>query len=156
MLRLFGCLLASNNPNTFDAIATGEPPKRKRKFPWFSKWYTPVYRSTYSPAWMWDRGKSKKIWIEQILKQQMPSGEQNSLQGFRLALDFFDWVFLILATLVLLAAPFVLAFLTSFYTPTVGLSCRSLTFLIYFCSQVWLSLIWLVDFVRGSSVQNAE
>jgi hypothetical protein len=47
----------------------------------------------------------------------------------------------------LMVLPFVLAFITSYYTPTIGLACRSLTFLLYFVFQVWLGMIWLFDFI---------
>ncbi len=59
-----------------------------------------------------------------------------------------DWAFLILVTLALMATPFALTFWTSYYTPTIGLSCRSFTFLLYFCFQIWLSMTWLWDFHR--------
>ncbi len=61
-------------------------------------------------------------------------------------LVFLDWVWLLLHAAVLNVLPFVLAYLTSYYTPTIGLSCRSITFLLYFLFQIWLSAIWLWDF----------
>jgi hypothetical protein len=44
--------------------------------------------------------------------------------------------------LALLTAPFILAFLTAYFTPVVGLSCRSLTFLVHFSGQVALGILW--------------
>lgn len=61
-------------------------------------------------------------------------------------LDFFDWIELLLIDIILLLIPFVLAFLTSYYTPAIGLSCRTFTFLLYFCFQILLSIVWAWDF----------
>ncbi len=58
----------------------------------------------------------------------------------------FQWVWLLIHAAILNVIPFVLAYLTSFYTPSIGLSCRSATFLIYFLFQIWLSAIWFWDF----------
>jgi hypothetical protein len=61
-------------------------------------------------------------------------------------LGFWDWIELLSINVVLLLIPFVLAFLTSYYTPAIGLSCRTFTFLLYFCFQILLSIIWAWDF----------
>lgn len=39
--------------------------------------------------------------------------------------------------------PFVLAFLTAFYTPQVGISCRTLTFTVYTITQLCQIALWL-------------
>ncbi len=57
-----------------------------------------------------------------------------------------DWVWLLVHAVILNALPFLFAFLTSYYTPPIGLSCRSFTFLLYFLFQIWLSAIWFWDF----------
>ena len=57
-----------------------------------------------------------------------------------------DWVWLLVHAAILNALPFLFAFLTSYYTPPIGLSCRSFTFLLYFLFQIWLSAIWFWDF----------
>ena len=46
-------------------------------------------------------------------------------------------------TFVLLGVPFGLALMTAYNTPEIGISCRSLTFLIYACVQFALILLWL-------------
>jgi hypothetical protein len=60
--------------------------------------------------------------------------------------DVEDWFYLILNVVVLLLIPFVLAFLTSYYTPLIGLACRSFTFVLYFLFQFWLGVLWFWDF----------
>lgn len=57
-----------------------------------------------------------------------------------------QWMFLLLATSILIIIPFVLAYVTSFYTLTIGLSCRTLTFVLYFVFQFLLTILWLYDF----------
>jgi hypothetical protein len=43
-------------------------------------------------------------------------------------LSISGWAVVISLTLLLMGVPFVLAFLTAFYIPQIGFSCRSLTF----------------------------
>lgn len=42
----------------------------------------------------------------------------------------------------LIYVPFVLAFLTSYFTPPIGLACRSLTSGVYACSQAGQIILW--------------
>lgn len=58
------------------------------------------------------------------------------------------WTFLVLTASVLIVIPFVLAYVTSFYTPTIGLSCRTFTFVLYFIFQSLLTIVWFYDFSR--------
>lgn len=46
-------------------------------------------------------------------------------------------------TFILLGVPFGLALMTAYNTPEIGVSCRSLTFLIYACVQFAQILLWL-------------
>lgn len=45
--------------------------------------------------------------------------------------------------IIFLGVPFVLAFVTAFYTPQVGISCRTLTFTIYTITQFCQIVLWL-------------
>jgi hypothetical protein len=49
-------------------------------------------------------------------------------------------------TLLLMGVPFVLAFLTAFYTPQIGFSCRSLTFTVYVITQISQMFLWMWAF----------
>lgn len=99
------------------------------------------YDSVYQPAWMWERGRSKRNWIRRV---QLLYRRRERAYG----LSAVEWLYLVLLTLFLVATPYLLAFLTSFYTPQVGLSCRSFTFTLYFIFQVILAILWLADFHR--------
>lgn len=164
-----GCLLAGNNPNTLEVIMCGISPwdseahKRDKRWWHYLNLYRSLYNSVYQPVWMWERGRSKRTWIRRVQKEfedEIPPGDQSKEkltsgehpkdkylpQDDNFKLHPMDWVFLIIVASALMATPFILAFLTSFYTPTVGLSCRSFTFLLYFLFQIWISLIWFWDF----------
>ncbi len=158
-----GCLLAGNNPNTLEIIISSE-----KIGPWeesdekerrgFHKFYLPFYQSVYVPVEMWARGKNKKLWIDELFFRYGASPTSKDAEGRgkyvarhdkgEFHFDLWDWISLINITIVLMVLPFVLAFITSYYTPTVGLSCRTFTFLLYFVFQVCLGVIWLVDFFR--------
>jgi hypothetical protein len=143
-------------------IAFFARPNRRTHFWHYLDLYRPFYDSVYQPVWMWERGRSKRTWIRQVERyydnRRLPEGEMEPLKSTKNYVryqkwdyDNFnvgvrDWIYIIVVTLVLMATPLILAFLTSFYTPTVGLSCRSFTFLMYFIFQFLISLIWLWDF----------
>jgi hypothetical protein len=61
-------------------------------------------------------------------------------------LGLLSWTALILTASVLLVAPWFLAYVTSYYTPTVGLSCRTFTYVLYFVFQACLAAVWFYDF----------
>ena len=132
-----GLLLACNNPNTFEGIvgkANAEPETPK----WgFLSW---VYDSRYHPAWIWDRGRSKKIWALRCCHQGNKSPE-----GFHKAINMGigGWATIVGFAALLIVVPSFLACLTAYHTPKVGMSCRSLTFLLYMLCQLWLIVLWI-------------
>ena len=157
-----GCLLAGNNPNTLEVIVCGINPwadvvrGRDKPFWHYLNLYRPSYDSVYQPVWMWERGRNKRNWIRRVQKEfeeettlgeksKQKSPQEEHIKDYS-KLDPMDWAFLVIVATALMATPFVLVFLTSFYTPTVGLSCRSFTFLLYFPFQIWISVIWFWDF----------
>jgi hypothetical protein len=159
-----GWLLAGNNPNTLEVIICGvvspwnpegAESEEKKSLLSYLNIYRPFYKSDYQPVWMWERGRSKRNWIRRV-QREAPPGEQfedeESPGGSRderyFKFGIINWVMLVVVALALMAIPFILAFLTSYFTPTVGLSCRTFTFLLYFSFQIWLSLIWFWDFRR--------
>lgn len=54
-----------------------------------------------------------------------------------------DWCLIFGAAVIPLTASFMLAFITSFNTPRVGLACRSLTHLLYFATQLIQMILWM-------------
>jgi hypothetical protein len=60
-----------------------------------------------------------------------------------LALDVGDLFNITVATLFLLLVPSLLAFLTSYNTPRSGLSCRSLTYVVYAITQLLEIALWV-------------
>ncbi|KAK3312043.1 hypothetical protein B0H66DRAFT_485811, partial [Apodospora peruviana] len=165
-----GCLLAGNNPNTLEAIMSGFPhlsdrPDHgtlKKRVSGFlrilDEYFSPVYDSIYQPVWMWERGRNKRLWVEKKLEERLKrlnskyleheSDDAKALPDDIPDIDVEDWLYLVLNVIVLLLIPFVLAILTSYHTPLVGLSCRSFTFTLYFLSQFWLGVLWFWDYHR--------
>ena len=58
-------------------------------------------------------------------------------------LSYLNWVVVLGMTLLLLGVPLALGIITAFYTPQVGLSCRSFTLLIYAITQLGQLVLWL-------------
>lgn len=112
-----------------------------------------AYPSCYKVAWQWLRGPTKRSWIKQVIKTYH-SVEHSRCGGETIDLDIdelqkrtilslLDWSLVLTITFLLLGVPLILAFLTAFYTPEVGISCRSLTITIYACVQFGQILLWL-------------
>ena len=107
--------------------------------------YGRFYESQYQPVWMWNRGQNKQRWVNKVQHLYYKDPEKlkhPTLAGKLPVLDLIAWFYLVFFAIFLILGPFVLAYLTSYYTPTVGLSCRSFTFVLYFICQGWLSITW--------------
>ncbi|KAF4635464.1 hypothetical protein G7Y89_g2641 [Cudoniella acicularis] len=154
-----GLLLAGNNPNTLEGVVAlefgdVEESGSAEKGHIGNQLFELAYDSRYKPKWLWMRGRSKKDWIEKVCKtyeMRPPSGRRGSfvqdedMTALREAttMTIMSWAIVLSLTLLLSFIPFVLAFLTGFYTPQVGISCRSFTFLIYAISQLCQIVLWM-------------
>ena len=157
-----GLLLAGNNPNTLEGVVAlefgdvEEEESFERKH-FGTMLFELAYESRYRPQWLWLRGKSKRDWIEKVWKTyefrppptkgDLISDEDMAALRETTTLSILNWGVVVGMTLLLLGVPFVLAFLTGFYTPQVGLSCRSLTFTVYAIAQVCQIVLWLWAYV---------
>lgn len=173
-----GCLLAGNNPNTLGGIMSGvksptghvrrasaatstlnknpEPATSVRTIEFFREVVMPaLFGGVYEPVWMWERGRNKRRWIEKVQEEyaKKPTGYTSVLSRNSdtkiPTTTVLEWLVISFLVVALLLIPFTLAFLTSYYTPIIGLGCRSFTFVLYFLFQSLLSILWLVDF-QGS------
>jgi len=133
-----GLLLGANNPNTLEGIVGKDTTPGGPHL----KILALAYPSTYKTEWMWFRGRSKRQWIERVLSKQYENNDLDRLRR-KTKVSFNIWMYILGASFFLIAVPFVLAFLTSFYTPRVGLACRSLTFLMYALLQLLQMLLWV-------------
>jgi hypothetical protein len=157
-----GLLLAGNNPNTFEGVVAHEfgdteDPQALEEKHFGTRLLELAYNSCYKPAWLWLRGRSKRDWVEKVWKTyklRPPAGQKgefvldedmDALRRFT-TLSIMGWAVVVSLTLLLMGVPFVLAFLTGFYTPQVGLSCRSLTFTVYAISQISQIVLWMWAF----------
>jgi hypothetical protein len=64
-------------------------------------------------------------------------------------LSWVDWCTVMFITSTFIMVPFVLAFLTSYYTPRVGVSCRTLTYIVYTVTQVCQIGLFLIAHVNS-------
>lgn len=131
-------LLASNNPSTLEGIV-GKPVV---EHPSVLKVFALAYPSRYKTEWMWFRGRSKYLWIKKAIAEH---NFEKGLPEHHIIATFsvFDWAMTAFFTLVLIAVPVILAFLISYFTPNVGVSCRSLTFAVYFFTQFLQLILWV-------------
>ncbi|KAH6843256.1 hypothetical protein B0I37DRAFT_437426 [Chaetomium sp. MPI-CAGE-AT-0009] len=153
-----GLLLAGNNPNILEGVFATEREDQADSDSTTLLFgllrFELVYPSCYKVAWQWQRGHTKKQWINQLLRTyRRPvnvdcAGQvdaDHDLEDLRAktSLSPLDWFLVLSLTFLLLCGPLLLAFLTAFFTPQIGLSCRSLTFTVYFCMQVAQIGLWL-------------
>jgi hypothetical protein len=158
-----GLLLAGNNPNTLEGVVAlefgnvEEETSFEKKY-FGTKLFELAYESRYKPKWLWLRGRSKRDWVEKVWRTyqwRSPPGQSGPCIAdedmFALkeatTLSFMSWTIVLGMTFLLMGVPFILAFLTGYFTPQIGLSCRSFTFAIYAIAQVCQIGLWLWAYV---------
>ncbi|KAI9838095.1 MAG: hypothetical protein M1819_006251 [Sarea resinae] len=156
-----GCLLAGNNPNTLEGVMVAlvkdaksqlkegeeeQPAGWKETFLRGWRWLrvgSYFYNSVYKPADLWDRAELKDKWIREVRKVYTFYEGDNSLHE----MDLGEWSIELSIAVILLSLPCLLGLFVAYYTPAIGLSCRSLTFLVYYCTQLALLCCWLWKFL---------
>lgn len=146
-----GCLLASNNPSSVTAIAAETIADddgalvlgpETNSFDWLRYLTTTaIYKTPFQPVPMWDRGCNKKFWIEGT--RALTGQPRNAQHWFhdKIKITGAGYFAIGLFSFVLVIIPATLAFIVSYFTPKVCLSCRSLTFTVYTCSQTILIIV---------------
>ncbi|KAL7622010.1 hypothetical protein AAE478_007511 [Parahypoxylon ruwenzoriense] len=98
--------------------------------------------SEFRPAWMWNRGSNKAIWISRLAE------EYPYLQSLRkevLEAPFKkDLLFSGILGFTLYFMPVFFGSLVSYNTPQTGFGCRTVIMLSYAASQLWLQMLWLL------------
>jgi hypothetical protein len=135
------CMLASNNPATVAGIVAsssssnpdsssrrkmstatldGRNIPHSRHIPWMS----PIFESSFMPVTLWDRGKVKRAWLRQgeALKQSERLQDMVELRRKRW---FVGWLVIPGLAFMLIFVPTSMAFMISYTTPKVCISCRS-------------------------------
>lgn len=111
-----------------------------------------TYDGQFKTVPLWKRGPNKRRWIQEALREYEASratGERceglMAPEDVRAALteNIGDVLNATIATAFLLIVPSTLAFLTSYNTPRKGISCRTLTYLVYGTCQVVECLFWV-------------
>lgn len=155
-----GLLLAGNNPNILEGVFATQRQEGEDRVGLLGLDFGLAYPSCYKVAWQWHRGYNKLRWIRTLLGAYGPrpggatldrvgqDEQENNMQDLedlreKTTLSPLDWFLILFMAAFLLGVPYVLAFLTAFFTPVVGLSCRSLTFTVYASAQLAQVLLWL-------------
>jgi hypothetical protein len=128
----------------------GHPDTKYRLMRWFraagKALLDPTYEAQYLPAPMWERGRSKREWTLRLAEHYRHAApKQMDELKKKISMTGGDWVLLSIFAFMLFFVPCVLGMLTAYFTPQVGLACRSLTFLVYTCSQGLLLMLWIWD-----------
>ncbi|OIW35394.1 hypothetical protein CONLIGDRAFT_56785 [Coniochaeta ligniaria NRRL 30616] len=149
-----GLLLAGNNPNILEGVFATERDETSDDFRFLGLQFELAYPSCYKVAWQWLRGNTKKKWINKLIETYETRWDidfagnrdrDSDIEYLRAmtTLSPLDWFLVLSLATLLLGVPFILAFLTAFFTPEIGLSCRSLTFTVYACLEFSQVLLWL-------------
>ncbi|KAH9909273.1 hypothetical protein F4778DRAFT_716048 [Xylariomycetidae sp. FL2044] len=110
-----------------------------------------AYEGRFRTVKLWKRGLNKRQWVQEAIIEYEATVPAHIRQGYRLSpeklrkrltLNPKDSSGIVSGALCLLLIPCILAFLTSYNTPRAGLSCRSLTYLVYAISQVCEMALW--------------
>ncbi|KAI0135030.1 hypothetical protein F4814DRAFT_443858 [Daldinia grandis] len=114
--------------------------------------YNPIetaFEGRFRTVKLWKRGLNKREWVQEAINEYALSSEYRSGDGASpdelrkaLMMNYQDCLYVLAGALFAVLAPCCLAFLTSYNTPQSGLSCRSLTYLVYAISQVCEMALW--------------
>lgn len=129
----------------------GAAPRAWEEMPLIEKAYD---TGELEPVWVWDRGLNKRKWLRRIIDDlkvvnaNVDPRRRHVLYKERCGLEkatrigMTDMADIFSRMVVLLGAPFALAFATAYLTPQTGLGCRSITHLLYFVSQLAHIALW--------------
>lgn len=109
----------------------------------------PMYDGQFKTVTLWSRGPNKKRWVEEAIRDYTFHFEEHGDRSMppedirkRLKMGLAEYFSIAAGSAVLLMAPSLLAFLTSYHTPRKGVSCHSGTYLLYAITQVVQCLFW--------------
>ncbi|KAI8958950.1 hypothetical protein F5Y11DRAFT_362223 [Daldinia sp. FL1419] len=109
-----------------------------------------IFEGGFRTVKLWKRGLNKREWVLEAISEYALSSEYRRRSDMAspedlhkaLMMSYQDCLYILVGALFAVLAPCCLAFLTSYNTPQAGLSCRSLTYLVYAISQVCEMALW--------------
>ncbi|KAI1382475.1 hypothetical protein F4677DRAFT_401989 [Hypoxylon crocopeplum] len=108
-----------------------------------------AFEGRFQTVKLWKRGLNKREWVQEAIAEYAAAGGGRGANEITpdelrqsLTLNRQDCFYVFVGSLFAVLAPCCLAFLTSYNTPQAGLSCRSLTYLVYAISQVCEMALW--------------
>lgn len=117
--------------------------------------YSPMetpFEGRFRTVKLWKRGLNKRQWVQEAINDYLVPNNCREGEGSdripeaelrrHLTLNCLDCSYVLIVSLFAVLTPSALAFLTSYTTPQAGLSCRSLTYLIYAISQACEMALW--------------
>lgn len=111
-----------------------------------------TFEGNFETASLWNRGPNKRRWVQKAIRDYAANYSEFHDNGSSMppeqvshALRERPWetIRAILLSLALLIIPSALAFITSYNTPRKGISCRTLSYLVYGICQVIECLLWI-------------
>jgi hypothetical protein len=119
------CTLASNNPSTVTSIVAGAKRHLANRFDRHGGGQehsntilgmSPVYDCSFMPVTLWDRGRMKKRWLDEM--------RNDGLRGRLRLRPLFGCVLIPLFAFILVLIPTAMAFVISYSTPKICIGCR--------------------------------
>ena len=128
-------LLAGNNPSSVSVLIANGQASNSQTMCLFIKDY---YESELHPVSMWDRGSTKRMWLESSnVWRQHPWFQEEARLKSR------HWFLIALLSMVLVLFPSLMAYAMAYYLPSPRFGCRTLAYSLYGVSQGLLILFTL-------------
>ncbi|KAI1777469.1 hypothetical protein F4818DRAFT_410507 [Hypoxylon cercidicola] len=127
--------------NSIQATTSFNPPRPGI----FDQFFTLAFKeSKHQPAWMWNRGPNKAMWIYKLGEEYpyLQHMREEVLEN-RFSRDLWTSG---LYGFVLYFVPTVFGIIVSYTTPQIGFGCRSIIMLTYVASQLCLQILWLLRY----------
>ncbi|KAI0200264.1 hypothetical protein F4808DRAFT_173359 [Astrocystis sublimbata] len=115
----------------------------------YNPWET-AFDGRFRTVKLWKRGLNKRQWVQEAIHEyedtmtthRLAKGISPRKLRKRLTLNARDCSYVAAGALFLVLTPSALAFVLSYHTPRSGLSCRTLTYLVYAISQLCEMVLW--------------
>lgn len=110
-----------------------------------------TFEGNFETASLWNRGANKRRWVHEAIRDYAVNysefGDQGAMSPDEVSLALKERVGEIIRALItslaLLLIPSALAFITSYNTPRRGISCRTLSYLVYGICQTLECMLWI-------------
>lgn len=110
-----------------------------------------TFEGNFETASLWNRGPNKRRWVQEAVRDYAANYSQSHYDGSMSPEEVTralkekpgEIIRALASSLTLLIIPSALAFITSYNTPRKGISCRTMSYLVYGICQVIECLLWI-------------